>query len=64
MAKAPRAWTDMDIDDLRSGIAHDESFEDIAELMMRDVEEVKRKAVELGFVESLEDRSCKTGSAN
>jgi hypothetical protein len=45
-------WSEMDLFDLRNGLAHGESIEEVAGFLCRSgtVEEVKRKAEELGLL--------------
>jgi hypothetical protein len=44
-------WSEMDLIDLRYGIAHRESFAEIAAFICRRESDVKAKAIELGLVE-------------
>jgi hypothetical protein len=47
-----KPWSEMDLFDLRNSLAHGESMKEVAGLLCRSgtVEEVKRKAEELGLL--------------
>jgi hypothetical protein len=47
-----RPWSEMDLFDLRNSLAHGDSIEEVAGFLCRagTVEEVKRKAEELGLL--------------
>jgi hypothetical protein len=49
-----KSWSEMDLFDLRSGLAYGRSIEEVAGFLCRfgTVEEVKRKAEELGLLSS------------
>jgi hypothetical protein len=49
-----KPWSEMDLFDLRNSFAHRESIEEVAGFLCRSgtVEEVKRKAEELGLLRS------------
>jgi hypothetical protein len=49
-----KPWSEMDLFDLRNSLAHVESIEEVAGFLCRSgtVEEVKRKAEELGLLRS------------
>jgi hypothetical protein len=49
-----KPWSEMDLFDLRNSLAHGESIEEVAGFLCRSgtVEEVRRKAEELGLLRS------------
>jgi hypothetical protein len=47
---AGKAWSEMDVFDLRNHLAEGASVEETAEFLMRSVEEVEVKARELGLI--------------
>jgi len=44
-----RPWSKMDLVDLRNGFELGEPIEELAAFLMRDIDEVRRKAAELGL---------------
>jgi hypothetical protein len=45
--RAGKSWSDMEIIDLRSGLAFGTPIEEIADFLVRDREEVRKKAASL-----------------
>lgn len=42
-------WSKMDLFDLKNGVERGEPIEEVAAFLMRDIDEVRRKAAELGL---------------
>ncbi len=47
-----KAWSDMDLWDLRNSLAHGQTAEAIADFLCRDIDEVREKMAELQLTET------------
>jgi hypothetical protein len=45
-----KSWSELDLDDLERGMRIGVSVEVLADFLMRDVDEIRRKALELGIL--------------
>jgi hypothetical protein len=50
-ANSGEPWSEMDIADLTHSLAYGNSFAEVANMLCRDIGEVRKKARELGLVE-------------